>query len=195
MPDGTVLPLRLLLVEDIELNQQVACGLLERDGYQVTVCANGDEALDWLQQPGSAHPVDAVLLDIHLPGMAGPTMARAIRRLPDPVQAAVPIIALTAAVTAAETEQYRAAGMQAVVAKPINRQALRRALAGIGPTASAPSLQDEGNCLDVALLHQHPHRAGPGPAGHPHPATARHQPGPTPRDPGGLATAAVRDAR
>ncbi|MFO1432896.1 MAG: AAA family ATPase [Candidatus Competibacteraceae bacterium] len=155
IPEETVPPLRLLLVEDIELNQQVACGLLERDGHQVTVCRTGDEALAWLQPPDPDHRVDAVLLDIHLPGIDGPTVARAIRRLPDPVQAAVPIIAVTAAITAEDVEQYRAAGMQAVVAKPIDRQALRRALAGIGPLLPAPASRNAETVLDVALLQQH----------------------------------------
>jgi PAS domain S-box-containing protein len=154
--DLELAPLRILLVEDIEINQKVATGLLEQDGHQVTVCASGREALDLLSQSSAADdPFDVVLMDIHMPDMDGMETTRHIRRLPNPVQAAIPIIALTATVTTAETQRFLAAGMNSVVSKPIERNALRRALAGTRMAENEPPETDVNSWLDLTLLKQH----------------------------------------
>ncbi len=110
---------RLLLVEDNELNAEIAQTILEEVGFQVEVAENGKAALEMVEgsQPGY---YDLVLMDIQMPVMDGYQAARAIRALPKPELAGIPIIALTA--NALEEDQKKAleSGMNAHVAKPID---------------------------------------------------------------------------
>jgi len=116
--------LSLLLVEDEPINQQVAQGLLEFDGHEVTVVGSGQAALAAMEQ----RRFDAVLLDMRLPDLDGLEVARRLRqRLGD---AAPPIIALTANVMPKEVEAYHAAGLTAVVEKPIDPAKLSQAVGG-----------------------------------------------------------------
>ena len=103
----------ILLVEDNEINQQVAKEFLERLGMIVTVAENGEEALRILE----IQPFDGVLMDLHMPVMDGLEATRRIRldeRFRD-----LPVIAMTAAVMAQDRETCRAAGMNDHIAKPI----------------------------------------------------------------------------
>ena len=86
--------------------------------------ASGEEAIAAVMQ----HPYDAVLMDVHMPGISGIDAARQIRMLPG-AAGAVPMIALTATVSPEETLQCRAAGMEGLVTKPA---ALADLLAEIG---------------------------------------------------------------
>ena len=114
---------RVLLAEDDELNQQVACQLLANLGIQVTLAGNGQEALDRL---ASGTRFDAVLLDIHMPVMDGYSAARAIRRNPDWQR--LPVIAMTANVMATDRERCLLAGMNDHIPKPIDPEHLARVL-------------------------------------------------------------------
>ncbi len=112
--------LRVLVVDDNTLNQEVARLLLMHEGALVSVASNGEEALE--KAIGALPGFDAVLLDIQMPGMDGYACARAMRaRLP---LKATPIIAMTANVMASDREACRLAGMDAHLAKPIDAQAL-----------------------------------------------------------------------
>jgi signal transduction histidine kinase/CheY-like chemotaxis protein/HPt (histidine-containing phosphotransfer) domain-containing protein len=116
--------LSLLLVEDEPINQQVAKGLLEFDGHEVTVVASGQAALAAVEH----RRFDAVLLDMRLPDLDGLEVARRLRQsLGD---AAPPVIALTANVMPNEVEAYYAAGVRAVVGKPIDPAKLSQAIGG-----------------------------------------------------------------
>src|SRR5262249_46773846 len=116
--------LSLLLVEDEPINQQVAKGLLEFDGHEVTVVASGQAALAAVEH----RRFDAVLLDMRLPDVDGLEVARRLRQsLGD---AAPPVIALTANVMPNEVEAYYAAGVRAVVGKPIDPAKLSQAIGG-----------------------------------------------------------------
>jgi len=110
---------RLLLVEDNELNAEIAQTILEEVGFQVEIAENGKTALEMVEgsEPGY---YDLVLMDIQMPVMDGYQSARAIRALPKPELARIPIIALTA--NALEEDQKKALenGMDAHVAKPID---------------------------------------------------------------------------
>ncbi len=113
---------QVLLVEDNEINQQVAQEFLERSGIQVRIAANGEEALHLLDK----EPFDAVLMDLQMPVMDGLEATRRIRaqaRFCD-----LPIIAMTAAVLTQDREACLAAGMNDHVAKPILPNELREAL-------------------------------------------------------------------
>ncbi|MDB5268357.1 MAG: hypothetical protein JWP58_1397 [Hymenobacter sp.] len=112
--------LRVLLAEDNLVNQRIAIVVLEYWGVQVHAVANGVEALAQLQ----AHPFDAALLDIRMPGLSGVEVTQAIRCHPDAARAHLPIIALTANAFAADRAAYLAAGMNACLTKPYEETAL-----------------------------------------------------------------------
>jgi CheY-like chemotaxis protein/HPt (histidine-containing phosphotransfer) domain-containing protein len=118
--------LSLLLVEDEPINQEVAKGLLELDGHEVTVVATGQAALAAVEH----RSFDAVLLDMRLPDLDGLEVARRLRQHKRLGDAAPPIIALTANVMPKELEAYQAAGLTAVVEKPIDPAKLSQAVSG-----------------------------------------------------------------
>ncbi len=106
---------RLLLVEDNDLNQELALELLRNAGIDVVLANNGQEALDWLAQEAD---FDGILMDCQMPVMDGYAATRAIRR--QPALAHIPIIAMTANVMAGEREKVIEAGMNDHIAKPLN---------------------------------------------------------------------------
>ncbi|MHB1854780.1 MAG: ATP-binding protein, partial [Acidimicrobiales bacterium] len=106
--------LRLLVVEDNDINQQVAVGMLESQGHRVDVATNGQEALEALE--GACYA--AVLMDCQMPVMDGYETTRAIRALAGP-QHRTPIIAMTAGARATDRDRCLAAGMDDYIAKPI----------------------------------------------------------------------------
>jgi PAS domain S-box-containing protein len=105
---------RVLLVEDMPLNQQVASEFLRNAKLRVVVADNGKEALDILEFSN----FDVVLMDIQMPVMDGLEATRLIREQPQ--FATLPIIAMSAGVTLDEQEKCHAAGMSDFIAKPIN---------------------------------------------------------------------------
>ena len=118
---------RILLVEDNEINQQVATEILAYEGFIVEVAEHGQEALDVLE----ARDFDCVLMDVHMPVMDGYT-ATGLLRQNDNFRD-LPIIAMTANATLKDQERSRDAGMNAHVAKPIDQAELFRTLADCVP--------------------------------------------------------------
>jgi two-component system sensor histidine kinase/response regulator len=114
---------RLLLVEDDEINQQVAREMLESFGIQVTLAENGKDAIALLGK----ETFDGVLMDMQMPVMDGISAARAIRK--NPQLADLPIIALTANVMVREQTEILAAGMNDHIGKPIDPDRLVAILA------------------------------------------------------------------
>ena len=114
---------RILLVEDIPINQTIAVALLNKAGLEARVAANGREAIDLLHQEAFR----LVLMDIQMPVMDGLTACRIIRT--DPQLRDLPIIAMTAHATAEDRQQSRAAGMNGHVTKPIMAAVLYEAIA------------------------------------------------------------------
>ncbi len=105
---------RILLVEDNELNQQVAMEILAGAGVIVTLAGNGQEALN----AAASHSFDAVLMDIQMPVMDGYTATRMLRQ--DPRLKDMPIIAMTAHAMSGDQEKSAAAGMNDHIPKPID---------------------------------------------------------------------------
>ena len=105
---------RILLVEDNEINQQVALEILESAGFDVTVADNGKTAISAI----SNADYDAVLMDIQMPVMDGYTATREIRR--NPQYKDLPIVAMTAHAMAGDHEKSLDAGMNDHVTKPID---------------------------------------------------------------------------
>ncbi len=115
---------RVLLVEDNEINQQVALELLQSMELDITVAEDGQQALERLQE-GS---FELVLMDIQMPVMDGYQATRRIRE--QERWATLPIIAMTAHAMSGDRERCLAAGMNDHLTKPIDPQALARTLAG-----------------------------------------------------------------
>ena len=109
---------RVLLVEDNEINQQIAVELLEGAGATVQVAGNGREGVDVLTKGPVPPPFDVVLMDLQMPEMDGFQATSALRA--DARFARLPIIAMTAHATLEERQRCLAAGMNAHVAKPID---------------------------------------------------------------------------
>jgi two-component system sensor histidine kinase/response regulator len=110
--------LRVLLVEDNEINQQIAVELLEGVGAKVTVDSNGQEAVDRLFSGPTPPPYDIVLMDLQMPVMDGHQATAKIRS--DPRFATLPIFAMTAHATLEERDHCLAYGMNGHIAKPID---------------------------------------------------------------------------
>jgi signal transduction histidine kinase len=116
---------RILVVDDHPTNRLVLQTLLEHLGLESAVAVNGQEAVEaW-----GAEPWAAILMDIHMPEMDGLDATRAIRKLErETSHHRTPIIAVTASVLSHEAEAYRGAGMDDVVAKPVDTMLLFDAL-------------------------------------------------------------------
>ena len=106
---------RVLLVEDNDMNQELAMELLRQAQMQVVLAGNGQEALDILAKDSR---FDGILMDCQMPVMDGYTATRALRK--NPVFKDLPIIAMTANAMAGDKEKVLEAGMQDHIAKPLN---------------------------------------------------------------------------
>jgi PAS domain S-box-containing protein len=105
---------RVLLVEDNEINQEVASSMLEMLGLQVELAEHGSRAVELVRQ----QTYDLVLMDMQMPVMDGLQATRLIRQMPD--RAGLPIIALTAGAMPEDRQQCIDAGMNDYLAKPID---------------------------------------------------------------------------
>jgi PAS domain S-box-containing protein len=116
LADARVRGARVLLVEDNEVNREVALGLLGEAGVEAVTAVNGREAVEIL----TADPLgfDAVLMDVHMPEMDGYDATRAIRS--DGGMAWVPIVAMTAGALEEDRVRCLEAGMDDHVAKPVD---------------------------------------------------------------------------
>lgn len=115
---------RILLVEDNELNQELATELMARAGIHVTVANNGQVALDMLR---TSDLFDGVLMDCQMPVMDGYTATREIKKMPR--FSGLPIIAMTANTMSGDKEKTLVAGMCDFIAKPLNVQVMFLTLA------------------------------------------------------------------
>ena len=114
---------KVLLVEDNELNMEIAQFVLESAGAQVTKAWNGQEAVNTFAAAENGY-FDVILMDVMMPVMGGLEAARRIRAMQRPDAAAVPIFAMTANAFLDDVERSRAAGMNEHVTKPLDSQQL-----------------------------------------------------------------------
>lgn len=124
---------KILVAEDVPVNQLIAKHILKSWGHVVTVAENGKEVLRLLEK----NNYDLILMDIHMPEMNGVVTTKLIRKLPNARKANIPIIAVTAAAFKDETERYLDAGMNEFITKPYTEENLfeviRRVLKMISP--------------------------------------------------------------
>jgi signal transduction histidine kinase/CheY-like chemotaxis protein/HPt (histidine-containing phosphotransfer) domain-containing protein len=114
-----VKPARILVAEDIEINQELTRSILESAGHRVDIVSNGIEAVAAVQ----AESYDLVLMDIQMPRMDGIAATREIRALDHPAKE-VAIIAMTANVMPQQVRSFKEAGMNDYVGKPMKRNDL-----------------------------------------------------------------------
>ena len=114
--------IRVLLVEDNEMNQQVATELLQSAGALVTIANHGREAVRFLTESEQPPPFDVVLMDIQMPEMDGITATKLVRTHPHLEK--LPIIAMTAHALVEERQRCIDAGMNDHIAKPIDPDAM-----------------------------------------------------------------------
>lgn len=110
---------RILLVEDNELNQEIALMILSDAGFEAELAENGKVAVDKLSASTPGY-YDLILMDIQMPVMSGYEAARAIRALPNEQLAQIPIIAMTANAFEEDRREALKAGMNGHIAKPID---------------------------------------------------------------------------
>ncbi|MBQ4482841.1 MAG: amino acid permease [Lachnospiraceae bacterium] len=110
---------RLLLVEDMPINREIATMQLKGFGFTVDTVENGKEGVDALASSKPGY-YDAVLMDIQMPVMDGYEATRAIRALPDEKLANTPVIAMTANAFAEDVKKAKESGMNGHIAKPID---------------------------------------------------------------------------
>ena len=132
-------PAKILLVEDNQMNQELAVSLLDSVGLTAMIANNGQEALDLLEK----NSFNLVLMDLQMPVMDGLTATKAIREKDDEFFKKIPIIAMSARAFQKDKEECYDAGMNDYVAKPIDPSFLYDVLSHYLPVAAErPEIQN-----------------------------------------------------
>jgi signal transduction histidine kinase/DNA-binding response OmpR family regulator len=155
IPGAARAPLRVLVAEDHPVNRQYMAALLEGMGHHTFFAGNGLEAVQAVREQA----FDIVLMDLHMPLLDGVGATLSIRALPSSVQAAVPIIALTADAFAQTRERCLMAGMNDFLTKPVSPEklsaTLRRLFGAQGQSeaaAAAPSVARDASSARADAL-------------------------------------------
>lgn len=106
---------KILVVEDNDMNMQLVEFLLEEGGYEIVKATSGEEALA-ITRDGAAP--DLILMDIHLPGMDGLSVVRAMKA--EARTSTIPILALTAHAMRGDKDRFLEAGCDGYISKPID---------------------------------------------------------------------------
>jgi len=155
--DKEIKNIKVLIVEDIALNQLLMKTLLDDFGFERDIAANGKIAIEKLQ----ANSYDVILMDLQMPVMNGFEATDHIRNT---MHSNIPIIALTADVTTVDLEKCKAVGMNDYIAKPVDERLLYSkivtlvkkpgSLAGNAVTPGAFGEEVKASCIDLGYLNQ-----------------------------------------
>ena len=110
---------KILLVEDNELNREIATAIMQEIGLDVDIAEDGTDAVN-IMSSAEGRSYDLIFMDIQMPKMDGYTATREIRTLKDPKCANIPIVAMTANAFEEDREKAIRAGMNGHIAKPIS---------------------------------------------------------------------------
>ena len=122
-PTGKFTGLKVLLVDDVDLNRKIVKAMLRNTGLEIDEAGDGSEAVEKFQErPENFYSL--ILMDILMPHMGGYEATRAIRALPRADAGVVPVVALTANAFTEDIDQAMSAGMNAHLAKPVKRELL-----------------------------------------------------------------------
>jgi len=150
-PAGRTLPRDILLVDDVEINQELARIVMEKQGHRVTIAANGMEAVEAF---GSKR-FDMIFMDIQMPVMDGFQATRAIRELERERGGHIPVVAMTAYAASGDRQKCLDAGMDSYISKPVMPEAIIAAInryAGASPAADPqPSLGEDAPAPEPTL--------------------------------------------
>ncbi|WP_284198590.1 response regulator, partial [Azospirillum oryzae] len=135
--------LRILVVEDVEMNRLLAVTLLKQAGHSVAAVADGAQAVEAAVAAAGAEPFDAILMDVNMPVMDGLEATRVLRAMPGPVSRTV-IVALTANTFPDDIAQCYEVGMDCHVPKPIDRVQLLTEVARCVASRRAVEAMGEG---------------------------------------------------
>jgi CheY-like chemotaxis protein len=147
-------PMRILVVDDNVVTQQVMVGLLARAGHSVATADSGAAAIAAVSGTGSGEgslPFDVVLMDVQMPEMDGLTATKRIRALPPPLNA-VAVVALTAHASNSSRGECLASGMDGFVTKPVRLQPLLREIAAALGVPAEQAGAAPANVASTALL-------------------------------------------
>ena len=147
--------LTILVVDDVAINQKLAKGQLENEQHYVVLANNGLEAIEILQQ----QDVDLILMDINMPKMDGISATKHIRGLNPLALAQTPIVGVSANISAERQRECLDAGMNGVLAKPVNTSQLYQILSevmGMGLHSSTDNgHESREQYLDIKIIEQH----------------------------------------
>lgn len=133
---------RLLLVEDNDLNAEIAATILKGDGAYVSIVGDGAQAVEAFAA-NPAGTFDAILMDVVMPKMDGLAATRAIRALTRPDAATIPIIAMTGNAFQEDVQECLEAGMNAHIAKPIDVAKAERVITKVVGEGPPPIKEQE----------------------------------------------------
>jgi PAS domain S-box-containing protein len=143
--DPEMMGIKVLVVEDIALNQLLMKTLLDDYGFECDFAGNGKVAIDKLQN----NTYDIILMDLQMPEMNGFEAAQYIRYHMD---SKIPIIALTADVTTADLRKCKAAGMNSYVSKPVDEKLLYARIVDLLKKGSPAKEPVSVKCIDLTYL-------------------------------------------
>ena len=126
---------KILIAEDVELNQYLAKHILEDWGFEADIANNGKEAIEKVK----LFDYDLILMDIQMPEMDGIAATQAIRKLSNKTKAAIPIIALTANALKGDDQKYLDAGMNDYITKPYSEERLYKVIKKFLMTTEDPA--------------------------------------------------------
>lgn len=109
-------PKRVLIAEDSSVIQNLAKKILEFQNFEITAVKNGEQVIQLLQK----EDFDVLLLDINMPVMDGMECVKAVRAMAEPQKASVPVVAITGNARNYTDEDFKAAGFNDALMKPLN---------------------------------------------------------------------------
>ena len=121
---------RALLVEDIEINRDIAAMILTQAGFEIETAEDGQIAVDMVSSSSPGY-YDIILMDIQMPVMNGYEATKAIRALDNKALADIPIVAVTANAFKEDKEEAANVGMQAHIAKPLDIEEMLKTLSSV----------------------------------------------------------------